>query len=93
LAEIFSQLQQVGLDLTIDILVNGYNRMPQDDRFATYCKRRTPAGSEITLDELKYKTSVDLYNKVRMLADPYPNAFIRTSDGRKLVLKLVEVGD
>ena len=27
-----------------------------------------------------------LYNKIRMLANPYPNAFIRTADGKKLMI-------
>lgn len=93
LEKIFTQLEEVGLALTVKILNHGYKQVPQDNEKATYCKRRTPADSEITLDELKSKSSVYLLDKVRMLADPYPNAFIRTSDGRKLILKSVEIGD
>ena len=28
-----------------------------------------------------------LYNKIRMLTGPYPNAFIRTIDNKRLVIK------
>ena len=31
------------------------------------------------------------YNKIRMLQDPYPNSYIKTIDGKKLKLKLVEL--
>jgi hypothetical protein len=51
-----------------------------------------PSASVIDVEEeLESKTSEYLYNKVRMLADPYPNAYIKTVDGRKLIIKSVEV--
>ena len=36
-----------------------------------------------------------LYNKIRMLGDPYPYAYIKTVDGKKLLIKdvSIEVGD
>ena len=48
--------------------------------------RRKPSESEITFKEIKSKSANYLYNKIRMLQDPYPNAYIRTSDGKKLFL-------
>ena len=47
--------------------------------------------SEITVEEISTKSGEYLYNKIRMLQDPYPNAFIKTSDGKKLKIKLAEL--
>lgn len=55
--------------------------LEQDDSYATTFKRRTPEESEITPVELTTFTAVQLYNKIRALQDPYPNAFIKTVDG------------
>ena len=73
--------------LTLDIIDNGLKPVKQDHKEATYCKRRKPEESEITLSEIKNKDSIYIYNKIRMLADPYPNAFIKTSDGKKIIIK------
>ena len=91
LSDIFSQIEDTGLQLTLNILSSGLNTVPQNHSLATYCKRRSPEDREITMDELKEKNAEYLFNKVRMLADPYPNAFIRTIDGKKLIIKTVEI--
>jgi methionyl-tRNA formyltransferase len=54
-------------------------------------KRRKPEMSEITLKEIKTKDSVYLFNKIRSLQDPYPNPFIKTKDGKKLIIKKVKL--
>ena len=59
---------------------------PQDNFEATYFKRRTPDQSEITIEDLKNLKAEDLYNKIRALQDPYPNAFIKCKNGTKLYL-------
>jgi len=51
--------------------------------------RRTPEESEITFEDILNLKGKVLMRKILVLADPYPNAFIRTSDGKKLVLKEV----
>lgn len=56
--------------------------LEQDDSQATTFKRRTPEESEITPEELTTFTAMQLYNKIRALQDPYPNAFIQTTDGK-----------
>jgi len=91
LDEIFSRITEVGLRLTLDILENGHTRTSQDHSQATYFKRRQPAESEITLEELRNSSAQYLYDKVRMLEDPYPNAFIRTADGMRLLIKRTEI--
>ncbi len=59
----------------------------QNNTNATIFKRRTPNMSEITLDDFSKLTSVQLYNKIRALGDPYPNAFFLTKDGKRLLIK------
>ena len=50
-------------------------------------KRLLPKDSEITIKDLQNKNSNYLYNKIRMLSDPYPNAFIKLKDGKRLIIK------
>lgn len=87
LEEIFQRISSIGTSLTIEILDKGFKKIQQDHAKATYFKRRLPEESEITMDELKNKSSTYIYNKIRMLADPYPNAFIKTKDGKKILIK------
>jgi methionyl-tRNA formyltransferase/UDP-4-amino-4-deoxy-L-arabinose formyltransferase/UDP-glucuronic acid dehydrogenase (UDP-4-keto-hexauronic acid decarboxylating) len=91
LADIFSRIEDAGVRLTLDILRNGLKPVPQDHSKATNCKRRKPQDSEITLDELKGCDAEYLYNKIRMLAEPYPNAYIRTVDGKRLLIKVAAI--
>lgn len=93
LDEIFSRMVDAGERLTLDIMNNGLKPVPQDHNQATYCKRRKPEDSEITNEELKNCSAEYLYNKIRMLAAPYPNAFIQTVDGGKLYIITAKVSE
>ena len=93
LSNIFKRITDAGTQLTIDFLNNGIKFSPQDHSQATYFKRRSPEESEITLDELENCSSEYLFNKIRMLDDPYPNAFISGSDGKKIYIKKAELED
>jgi methionyl-tRNA formyltransferase len=84
--EIFKRLENVGVELTRHIFKDGFQRKQQDHSKATYCKRRTPSESEITAEELATQPAEYLYNKIRMLGDPYPNAYIIAADGNKLMI-------
>ena len=84
--EIFSRITSVGFELTQDLLINGLNPVPQNNKESTTYRRRKPQDSEITSDELNHKPAEFLYNKIRMLQNPYPNAYIKTADGKKLIL-------
>lgn len=91
LDEIFKRMENIGIELTLGLLEHGLQRLPQDNSLATFCKRLSPIDSEITPQELATKSAQYLYNKIRMLADPYPNAFILTSDGKKLVITAAHI--
>jgi methionyl-tRNA formyltransferase len=83
---IFSRMTTLGFGATCDFLKNGYNLKPQDHSAATLFKRRKPSDSEITLDEIQNQTREYLYNKIRMLTHPYPTAFIKDKDGKRLYI-------
>jgi len=89
--DIFKSIELIGYELTCDIFENGLQAIEQDDNQATYCARRTPEMSEITLDELKTKPATYIYNKIRMLQYPYPVAYIRSADGKKIMIKTCDI--
>ena len=91
ITEIFGRMEEAGLQLTLGLLKQQYKAVFQNHSDATYCKRRTPEESEITLDDLKNLTGEELYNKIRCLTGPYPNAFIRTVDGKRLIIKSADL--
>ena len=86
LSEIFQRISNIGYELTSGILNEGLKPIPQDENNATVYKRRKPHESEITINEIQNKPGEYLYNKIRMLQDPYPNAYIKTYDGKKLFI-------
>ncbi len=93
LDEIFQRIEFIGFELTRDIFIHGLNVFYQNNKDATSCRRRSPEQSEITLKELETETSEYLHNKIRMLQDPYPNPFIKTVDGKKLIIKSSQIID
>lgn len=86
LEDIFKRISDLGFAATCDIINNNYILKSQDESKSSFYRRRSPNESEITIEELKTKSSEYLYNKIRMLTDPYPNAFIKTIDGKKLYI-------
>ena len=91
--DIFDRMSRIGLEITKDFLLGKYQVVKQDQSESTYFKRRTPDQSEITFEELKESSGSYLYNKIRMLTGPYPCAYIKTVDGKKILLKNVELID
>lgn len=91
MSDIFARLTETGYQLTLDLIDHGCTFTPQDHSLATSYKRRKPSDSEITIRDLQEEPGDYLYNKIRMLEDPYPNAFIRTCDGRRLLIKQAEL--
>ena len=89
--DIFNRIEDLGYKGTMQFLSDPTDGVKQIEEDATYFKRRTEQQSEITLDELKRESAEYLYNKIRMLGDPYPNAFIRTRDNKKLLIKFSEI--
>ena len=93
--EILKRLTRVGTRLTKRIVSGNIARRKQDETEATFYNRRKEKDNEITVSEILSQDSQYLYNKIRMLGDPYPYAYIKTVDGKKLLIKdvSIEVGD
>jgi len=87
LDEIFSRIIKLGIEGTKKILNKKILPKRQNHKIATYYSRIKIKDSEITLQELKFKLPAYIYNKLRMLQDPYPNPFIRLRNGKKLHIK------
>jgi methionyl-tRNA formyltransferase len=59
--------------------------LPQNLEEGTFCKRRNPTQSRIQIEHLQSWSLVDIYNHIRCLTDPYPNAYIEDDFGNRLV--------
>ena len=91
LEDIFKRISILGFSATCNVINGNYSLSSQDHSKSTYFKRRLPHESEITLSEIQNKPAEYLYNKIRMLSDPYPNSYIRTIDHKKLVIKSADI--
>ena len=87
LSSIFTDITTLTAQGIEFILSNpNYQGYEQDHTQATVCKRRKPADSEIKLEDFKNMTATQIYNKVRSLQNPYPNAFVVCKDNTILFL-------
>jgi methionyl-tRNA formyltransferase len=55
----------------------------------SYFKRRKPAESKITYEDLNTKSLSEIYDFIRCLTDPYPNAYMEDQNGNRLIFKEV----
>lgn len=90
LDNIFKDIEKIG-SIGINQVIEKYKnnsliKFPQNNLIATSYKRRKEKDSEITINELLNSDPIEIYNKIRSLNDPYPNAYIRCKDGKKLFL-------
>jgi len=86
LNEIFRRMIKNDYDMTVKIIQGRYKRRKQKGK-PSYFKRRKPQQSELT--SLNYSKK-HLYDFIRMLEDPYPNAFIKIGK-KKLVFKSAQL--
>lgn len=95
LDDIYDRIIEHGIEGMNEIIMNYMKKCvikgtPQDHSKKTYFPRRTPDQSEITLQDMENAEKV--YNKVRALQDPYPNAFITCMDGTKIYITKSHLG-
>jgi len=97
LKEIFSRIVEVGSRLTEKLLSNfkedNVVLHEQDQSLATVVKRRKPGESKLSLDKINEMTGKEIYDLIRSLEDPYPNAYLVGKDGVKVFLKGAELDD
>ena len=91
--DIFNRIEELGYKGTMEFLDSPTNGVIQIEKNATYFERRTEEQSEITIKELKEQSAEYIYNKIRMLQDPYPNAFIHAVDGKKIFITKAYIED
>lgn len=86
LKEVLAFLQGASIKLITKLLLHYPNtpETPQVKRKPK--KRRTPEMSEIKLNDFEQFTSQEIYNKIRSLQNPYPNAFVICKDNTVLFL-------
>lgn len=86
--EIFLNIQKS----SVELLNKFFNMYPniisieQDINAGSYKKRRHEKESKIEWDEFKEDNFDNLYNKIRCLTEPYPNAFIEDSFGNRMYI-------
>ena len=80
--EIFNRMEKNDYDI-INKIIQGKFKIKKQTGRPTFYKRRTPNDSE--LKTLNYSKKF-LYNFIRMLEEPYPNAFIKIGK-RRIVFK------
>lgn len=93
LDEVLDRITSTGLKLFRKLVTDYPDLKPvlQDHSQATLVKRRTPEESELSAEKIASMTAGELYDFVRCLEDPYPNAFLRGKDGKKLLIKRAEL--
>lgn len=90
LNQIFDRISEIGKIGLLEVLDGKISNVVQDENCSTFYSRRTPEQSEIKISDFSNKTAEFLYNKIRALQDPYPNAFIICADGKKIYFKVAD---
>jgi methionyl-tRNA formyltransferase len=89
---IFKNLEESSIAL-FNIFFDFYpniNPIKQDLPKGSYFKRRRLDESRIKIEDFKNKPLKEIYNIIRCLTDPYPNAYFEDSDGNRLYFKEVK---
>lgn len=79
--DLFKRMIDLGTKITkkfvVDFIAGKLKFTPQKDlnKYPPF-KRREPQDSQIKLDDIERKSFEDIYNLVRGLLDPFPNAYI-----------------
>lgn len=89
-AEIFENLSFASKQLLTRFFNHFDKIVPQKQGDGgSYYPRRKPQDSQITVQELEELDVKSLYNKIRCLTDPYPNAYIEGDNGDRLYFEKV----
>ena len=86
ISDIFNRMKKNDFEMICKIMQGKFRRRKQKGT-ASFYKRRTPNQSE--LKNLNFSNEY-LYNFIRMLSDPYPNAFLRIGK-KKIVFNSAEL--
>jgi methionyl-tRNA formyltransferase len=89
--DIFAELVRVGAALLNQVLADwpNWRYQRQDDAAGFERKRRKPEESRLDRQMFQTHSLREIYNIVRALGDPYPNAYIEDEQGNRLLFKVV----
>lgn len=89
---IFKNLESSAITLLNNFFTTYNSLVPVKQNLAngSYYARRTPVDSKISIEDFSKVSLKDIYNKIRCLTDPYPNAYIEDGMGNRLLFKEVE---
>lgn len=82
--EVFDNLTTTSIRLLNEFIFKYPDIRPQKQEGGTFYKRRKPHESRVNRDAFHFGSLERLYNSIRCLTDPYPNAYIEDDDGNRL---------
>lgn len=87
--EVYAKATKISSDILVKTLPNleFIKFKKQDKSKLEVFDKRTPDDGEIDFS----KSSLEIYNFIRAQSDPYPGAFFRTSDGKKIVIEKARI--
>jgi methionyl-tRNA formyltransferase len=90
--EVFEHIIESSKLMLYNFITNYDKIKPQKQSLknGSYYKRRTPHESSLSFEIMSGMTLEQIYNFMRALTDPYPNAYIEDNEGNRLVFKQVE---
>ena len=85
--EVYEKATILSMEMLLEVLgnINNINFIPQDKKKIKIYPQRTPEDGEIDLT----KSANEIYNFIRAQSSPYPGAFIRAGDGKKLIIEKI----
>lgn len=87
---IFNNLETSSFELIKNFLKKYPKIKPLKKKIkGSYFKRRCPYQSKISINDFKNKGLKFIYNKIRCLTFPYPNAYIQDKSGNRLYFEKV----
>ncbi len=87
--EVYQKITEVSKQMVVEALLHpdAIVFKPQDPTAINIYPQRKPDDGELNLQ----LPAIDLYNFIRAQSAPYPGAFIRTTDGKKLVIEKARI--
>lgn len=90
--EIFKNIEYSAIDVLTKYFQDYPNVSPRVQNLETgsFRRRRNIADSKLSKLDFDFDNLIPLYNKIRCLTDPYPNAFIEDSQGNRIYFEKIK---
>jgi len=89
--EVYAKATRVSVEILIHALahIEQVTFTPQDKSKICVYPQRKPEDGEINLKS----SAIEIYNFIRAQSSPYPGAFIRTTDNKKIIIEKARIED